>query len=280
MKVLEVLEKTTQFFKEKNLDSPRLDAELLILDALNLKDRVELYLKFDQPLKESEVVLCRDRVRRRAQGEPVAYILGKRAFYKSEFIVSPGVLVPRPETEIIVEKLLEKLDSEASYKILDMGCGSGCLGLSLVKELPNARLVSVDISPIAAEVTQKNSDKLRLSDRVTVVQGPIEKTEFSDLFDLVVANPPYIDIESADVDASVKKFEPPEALFSEDKGFYSIQSWSQLAYSLLKNGGLVGFEIGYDQGPRALEHFQRLGFLEVTCEKDYSGRDRHVFAKK
>ena len=136
----EILQKTTQFFKDKKIDSARLDAELLIADALKLK-RIELYIKFEYPLTEGEIQICRDFVRRRAQLEPVAYILGKKDFYNESFIVKFGVLIPRPETEGLVEEVLrwQKERNLSEPAIVDLGSGSGCIGLSVLKELSGDR---------------------------------------------------------------------------------------------------------------------------------------------
>lgn len=291
MKLKEVLDKTTNFFKEKKIESPRLEAELLLSHALDL-ERIQLYLKFDQPLKESELSVCREFVRRRVQGEPVAYILGYRDFYKNRFFVDVNTLIPRPETEHLVEEvLLWAQDRGQTYGLLDLGTGSGCIGLSLLKECPQARLVAVDISEKALEVARKNAAALEVADRVLFVHSDAANTDqimkaFKDFtlqssIDVLVSNPPYIAEGDVFVEENVKKFEPHSALYAADEGLRLLREWSRSFGSYLSSRALCLMEMGATQGVEMKKHFHSLEFFnEVRVIKDLSGHDRIIVGEK
>ena len=283
MKVQEILDRTIQFFRDKKLDSPRLDAELLISRALGYR-RIDLYLKFDQPLAEADVVKCREVVRRRSQGEPVAYILGEKDFYGLTFQVDSRVLVPRPETEMLAEAALEvlgKLPKEDALEVLDLGSGSGCLGLTLATKTPNARVTMVDLSEQALQVAQGNAEKLGVANRCDWLLGDAAEVDLqSKVFDLIVANPPYIANNDPRVQASVAQFEPHLALYANEGGFSAIQSWARHSVRNLKPGGWIGFEFGIDQDQLAKELFTSLGLTDVKIIVDLSGLPRHVVGRK
>jgi release factor glutamine methyltransferase len=285
MKLKEVLDKTTAFFKDKKLDTPRLDAELLLSHGLKL-DRIQLYMKFDQPLSDEELATCRELVRRRSQGEPVAYIQGSKEFYGFSFEVNSHVLIPRPETEHIIDEALKwATDKDRELKILDLGTGSGCVGLTLLKKFPNARLVSVDISDEALKVAQRNAESLGVQDRVRFVHADAGNTDVvlqnyqafmgQSKIDILVSNPPYIANEDPLVEKDVRKFEPHTALFAADDGLALLKLWSAQYSPKLSHPGLLLMEMGMSQGPIMSEHLVKLGmFNEVRVIKDLSGHDR------
>lgn len=287
MKLKEILDKTTAFFKDKKIETPRLDAELLLAHGLKL-ERIQLYLRFDQPMKEDELVILRELVRRRASGEPVAYILGYRDFFKSRFEVNSSTLIPRPETEHIVEDVLAwGTDKEQSLGIVDLGTGTGCIGLSLLVEYPNSRLIAVDISDKALEVAARNAVALGVSDRVQFVSADAGQVDLimpkyrdfvgRDKIDVLVSNPPYIAHEDLDVEVSVKNFEPNSALFADDQGLALLKKWSTLYVSALATPGLMLMEMGMSQGADMKEHFANLNlFDEISVIKDLSGHDRII----
>jgi release factor glutamine methyltransferase len=280
MLLKEVLTKSIQFFKDKKIETARLDAELLIAHALKI-DRISLYVKYEQPLNEDEVKICREFIRRRSLGESVAYIIEEKGFFGHVFKVLPGVLVPRPETEHIVEEVLKFIEKNKieNPQLIDMGAGTGCIGLSILKAVPESTLVSVDISEIALQNIKLNVEKLGLEDRVTVIHSAIENLDWGSLpkFDAIVSNPPYIDIADPDVDAHVRKFEPAAALFAENKGLLFLQNWSKLSLGSLKKPGIMAFEMGHLQGPIMKEHFQSLNvFSDVSVIQDLSEKDRIV----
>lgn len=281
MTLKEIIDRTTQFFKDKKFDSPRLDAELLIAHGLKI-ERIQIYLKFEQPLEEAQLQVCRDLVKRRIQGEPVAYILGYKEFFGERFSVNSNVLIPRPETEHVVEAALDwAKDKTKAYKILDLGTGSGCIGLTLLKKLPQAQLTSVDISGGALEVAQQNAVQLKVEDRVQFVQGDaLEKEASLAQFDIIVSNPPYVAAGSVHLEENVKKFEPSSALFAEDAGLQFLKNWSEKYRTHLNSEGIMLMEMGFDQGPAMKSYYQSLGFQEVKIIKDLSGHDRVISGVK
>lgn len=293
MKLKDVFEKTVQFFKEKKIETARLDAELIISHALKI-ERLQIYLKYEQPMSEAELSLCRELVRRRSQGEPVAYILEEKGFYGEVFTVGPGVLIPRPESELVVEQALafvkEKKNNEDSNKksirLLDLGAGSGCIGFAILKNLLKDRLqaslVSVEKSPQAFAYLQKNQHKLDLKSHSELRQSDVlSLQESQETYDIIVANPPYIAADDPLVEANVRKFEPETALFSAAQGFADIKAWSEISVNQLKSPGLMLFEIGQSQGVQAATHFRRLpGLKKAEILKDLSGLDRVIRAEK
>lgn len=282
MKIQEILTKTTQFFIAKQIDTARLDAELLISSALKLQ-RIDLYLKFDQPLKNEEVDTCRELVRRRSTGEPIAYILNEKGFYGLDFYVDKRVLIPRPETELLVERALEYLSQAdvAAPQIVDLGSGSGCIALTLAHKIPDAQVTLVDLSEDALDVAKLNAERLTLVERsrfVNVKAQDLDQAAGS--LDLVVANPPYIGRDDKEVQPEVVKFEPHSALFADDAGLREIREWTPKAYGWLKSGGALFMEIGFNQGQDTAEIFRQAGFKNVVVHKDLAGLDRLVVGVK
>lgn len=281
MKLKEVFEKSVQFFKDKKIDTARLDAEILLSHVLKL-DRLQIYLKYEQPLSESEITLCREVVRRRSQGEPVAYITGEKGFYGEIFAVGTGVLIPRPETEQIVEEALLFIQQKeiTNARVLDLGAGTGCIGLSILKQNPTATLVSVERSPAAFQYLQKNREALGLVDRSVVQLADVMNFVTDEKFDIIVANPPYIDRQDPLVQDTVKKFEPDEALFAAGEGYQDIADWSKKFRSNLATPGLMLFEIGHQQGAETKRLFSEENlFGHVAVLKDLAGLDRVVKAE-
>lgn len=274
MKIQEVLDKTTKFFREKAIDSARLDAELLLSSALGIR-RIDLYLKFDQPLAEAELEKCRTLVKRRSQGEPVAYILGHKEFFGFDFVVDANVLIPRPETETLVEIALEFLQPLADPCFADLGSGSGCIGISILKRNEQARGFLVENSPEAVELIKKNAGILNVIDRAEVKLMRAQEFQATEL-DLVVANPPYIAPGDLQVEENVRKFEPSAALFAEENGTQQIREWAKQASQCLRSGGRAMFEIGANQAEVAKNIFADAGFQNIQIKRDLSDRDRIV----
>lgn len=249
-------------------------------------------------LAPQELQICLQKIERRIQGEPVSYITNKKDFLNYTFFVQDGVLIPRPETELLVEYILHWIEehpessSAKEFWALDIGCGSGCIGVSLLKEVFKMRLVSVDVSEKAIETTLENAKALMVSDKITVLKKDADllsykdfecfkENGFSGAFDIVVSNPPYISKEDPLVEANVKKFEPHEALYCQDNGLEKILKWTNLAGSILKDKGLWIFEIGASQGKAAEKIVQDSGFFEdIQVAQDYAGYDRFIIATK
>jgi release factor glutamine methyltransferase len=287
LQVKDILAKTTGFFRDKGFESPRLDSELLIAEALKWK-RMNLYLNHEYPLSEEELSACRELVKRRAAGEPVAYILGRKDFYNHSFIVSSAVLIPRPETEEMVERALQwtkrSMPDAEKIRVVDLGTGSGCIGLSFLADCPASELLAVDLSVDALAVAEQNAAQMELKDRVIFVNqdaalldaNVLEKT-MGGLADLVLANPPYIANDDPQVDANVRKFEPGQALFSADHGLADLRAWSQTAARIARPGALVIFEMGCDQAAQAKSVFENVGtFRDVEIVRDLSGKERFI----
>lgn len=283
MQLNDVLQKTIQFFKDKNFETPRLDAELLIAHALKMP-RIQLYVKFDSPLTEAEVNLCREYVKRRVAGEPVAYIIEEKGFYGHNFKVKPGVLIPRPETEMMVDEVLAdfKKQPRDQVRILDLGAGTGCIGLSILKHIPLAKLITVEKSAEAFAILKQNIETLELTERTEAINADVADLNPADLgkFDYIVSNPPYIDANDTQVEPHVRKYEPSLALFSEGQGLHALKSWSTKFAPSLKEQGVMLFEMGHTQGPTMHKHFSDLpGLKGVAVLKDLSGLDRIIKAR-
>lgn len=221
----------------------------------------------------------------RCSGVPLAYVLKEKGFFKDIFHVEPGVLIPRPETELLVEKSFEQFkDRISSLKtIYDFGCGSGCIGLSILKESSEfTRLVGFDISEVAIKVSHINATKLGVSDRASFQLLPVEDLLMfvSEKADLVVANPPYIALGDSDVATDVKKYEPHEALYSGDRGLEKIETWSLVAFQALRPGGVLALEFGRGQEDKVRAYLRELGFLNISIYKDLAGISRAAVAQK
>jgi len=254
------------YFKERGLDSPRLDAELLIAHALRV-NRTRLYTHSDQPLTTQERDTLRALVKRRAMREPMAYILGVREFYGRDFRVSADVLVPRPETEHVVEEALafvkrmtaasrasETTDSESAVtptiRILDVGTGSGALAVTLAAEIPHASVIALDLSPAALAVARDNAEKLGVADRVTFYESDLFTAlpQDTEPFDIIVANPPYVcTTERAGLMPDVRDYEPGMALFAGADGLDVLRPLCAQVQIYLRPGGLFLTEMGETQ---------------------------------
>lgn len=285
MKLKDVLTKSIDFFRDKKIESPRLEAELLIAFALKMK-RMDLYLKYEQPLSEPEIQACRDIIRRRSTGEPVAYITNEKGFFGHNFFVKSGVLIPRPETELIVENAESyfKNQKNENLKFLDLGGGSGCIGLTLLKLFPEATLDVVEFHPPALDCIRENIQRLGVENRVEILAQKVEDVNWSSSaqkYDAIVSNPPYIDQNDPEVQKEVRQFEPHEALFAADQGLALVKSWSKLTVPCLKDKGLMMFEMGYTQGEAVKNHFDALKeFSRIEIVKDLAELDRFVKAVK
>lgn len=278
-----ILNWTKQHLEKKGVENPRLDAEVLLCAVLKCQ-RVKLYLDFDYPLSKEEKALMRTYVERRANFEPLAYIIGERAFMRNSFKVTPATLIPRPETELLVEALTKAapyLRAEGDVKILDIGTGSGAIIVSLLDYLPKAVGVGVDISNDALAVAKENAERIGVKGRVAFRQSdvfsnvPIEKK-----FDIIVSNPPYIPAgDIAGLDKDVQK-EPRGALDGGADGLDFYRRITQEAAEHLAEDGLLAFEIGSEQGPAVSDLCLAHGFKKAVVRKDYAGLDRMVFAIK
>ena len=271
-----VLQWSTDFLRQRGFDTARLDCELLLAHGLNLS-RIQLYTNFDKPMLPEERNKFRAMLQRRVTGEPVAYLLGYKEFYGRRFDVDSAVLIPRPETEHLVEEALACANkiALAAPRILEIGVGSGCLLVSLACEIPAATIEGWDISAEALVVAARNVATHVVQDRVSLLccDALAEKSwEVAQQFDLLVANPPYISIDDQAVQANVKKFEPAAALFAGDDGlvFYrQIAAWAGKV--LVPDSGMICLEIGKDQQAMIEQIFADHGWTLANQVRDYSG---------
>lgn len=278
--ILKILQWTQQYFQSKGVENPRLDAEVLLCAVLD-KSRIQLYTNFDEPLEEQELKQYRGYVARRAAREPVAYILGHKGFLQYDFKVTKDTLIPRPETELLVEQMVSLNRDRGPVRILDLGCGSGAIIDSLLAELPEARGMGVDISPGAAAVTRENAQSLGVGDRLeTVVSDLYEKVPREEKFQVLVSNPPYIpEGDLAGLQAEVHR-EPRRALDGGRDGLDFYRRILRDLWSYLDQEGMAAFEIGQGQGEDVARLCREAGLDCVKVRKDYGDMDRMVFAAK
>ncbi len=272
--VLNLLETTSRYLTEKGMSSPRLDAELLMGRVLNMS-RVQLYCAFDKPLSNIEIDAYRSFVKRRAKGEPVAYLLGEKEFYSLPFYVDRSVLIPRPETEHLVDRALEILAAKPESHVIDLGTGSGAIAIAVAAHCPAVDIAATDISPDSLFVALKNAEKQALDTRIRFVQGDLFASEKGP-FDLVLSNPPYIDKnDCARLMPDVLDFEPPDALFAPESGLGVIRRIIEEAPERCADGATMLMEIGYDQADRVLSIVENTArYKSASLIKDYSGKRR------
>jgi release factor glutamine methyltransferase len=275
--IRKVLTWTTQHFEKRGVDAPRLTAEVLLAYVLKTT-RVRLYVDLDRPMEKTELTTFRALIERRMGGEPTQYLTGVREFYNRPFKVDPRVLIPRPETELLVEAALHRLPRDAPGTALDVCTGSGCLAISLAAERPQATVLATDLSPDACALARENAQALGVADRVTVLQGDLYAPLPPDArFDVVVSNPPYIATgEIPTLSAEVRR-EPLLALDGGPDGLVAVRRVVKEARRWLEPGGLLAMEIGETQGSAVQALLQAAGYEDARVEKDLERRDRLAF---
>lgn len=277
--VLEIIKKTTDFFAAKGIESPRLNAELLIGHALGLK-RMQLYLQFERPLSEPELDKIRPYVRRRGQHEPLQYIVGETEFSGLRLKVDRRALIPRPETELLVENVVTACADKPPARILDLGTGSGAIALALARAFAAAEVTAVDLSEEALALAAENATAVGLADRIRFVRSRWFDALAADArFEAIVANPPYLtEDETRQTRPEVRDFEPALALTSADDGLADLRTIIAGAPRFLAPDGLLAVETGIAQHARLLEMVAQAGFARSESRQDLTGRDRYVFA--
>ena len=277
-----ILKWTEQYFGTKGVEAPRLDAEVLLSHVLK-KERIYLYVHFDEPLEPEELTIYREYIKKRIQRMPVAYIIGQREFMGLPFRVTPDVLVPRPDTEILVQAVMDRLkaagnEEQKAQTIADIGTGSGAICLSLLHYLPRLQAVTVDISPAALAVARENAAALELAERIEFREGDLLEPLAGQCFQAIVSNPPYIP--KADIlglEPEVREYEPMGALDGGRTGMDFYERLLAGAAPLLAAGGFLALEAGIHQAEPITELAARnpaWGRQEVL--KDYGGIDRVV----
>ena len=276
MTVLEVLQSTTAYFQKRAIESPRLNAEHLVAHSLG-KKRIELYLDFERPLSEPELAPLRELVRRRGQGEPLQHLLGTVEFADQIFVSDKRALIPRPETEQLVEYLCD-FSWPAQPRMLDVGTGSGVIVLSLAARFPEARLEAVDISEEALALARENAARLSIPERIHFSLGHLlDKVDGA--FDLIVANLPYVAATEAGRLAPEVRHDPPIALYGGTVGDELIRELIGSAPAHLAPGGLLALEIGHDQSAGLTAFLVEENYHDIMAKKDYAGSARFLFAR-
>ena len=278
MTVLEVLQSTTGYFQKRNIDSPRLNAEHLLGHVLGRR-RMELYLDFERRLRESELVPLRELVKRRGSGEPLQHLLGTVEFCGRSFHCDKRALVPRPETEQLVELLILHFKPETAYsRMVDVGTGSGVIALTLAAEFPKAEIVGADISEDALMLARENAERLGVVDRVRFLRSNLLESVKPD-FDVIAANLPYVSTKDRQNLSREVLHDPEVALFAGARGDELVRQLIAQAPSWLRPGGMLAMEIGIGQSETLVAVLTEKNYRDIWTEKDYSGVIRFLFAR-
>jgi release factor glutamine methyltransferase len=276
--VLEIIKRTTEFLEKRGVEGARLNAELLIGHALGLK-RMQLYLQFERPLTELELEKIRPLVKRRGNREPLQYVMGETEFSGLKLKVDPRALIPRPETEYLIELVLPRMAAPPA-NILDLGTGSGAIALALAVKYPNAKVTAVDKSAEALSLARENTAALDLAARVNFIQSDwFAAVPGEARYELIVANPPYLsDGEVQEAQPEVKDYEPKSALSAGANDTADLEQIIQGARSRLAPGGLLACETGLGQHVRLLAQANEAGYTRTESLRDLAGRERYLLA--
>ncbi len=275
--VLELLKTTAEYLDGKGVDNGRLDAERLLAQVLEL-DRVGLYMQFDRPMQDEELTAYRALVKRRASREPLQYIQGETEFWSLPMLVTPAVLIPRSDTEILVEEALKRLPENP--RILDVGAGSGAIGIALAHEKSDAEVTALDLSAEALEVVARNADLNGVRDRLKTIQGDLAQLPEGP-WDMVVSNPPYIPL--ADYETlmpEVRDYEPALALKAGEDGLGCYRALADQVQRILAPGGWILLEVGIGQATDVADFLRKAGLTDVSVRADYGGVDRVVCGRR
>lgn len=276
-RIKDILDWTTRFFLEKGIEEPRLEAEVLLARVLK-KNRVYLYANYEAPVNQEERVSYRKLISRRVKGEPLAYIVGCKEFMSLEFELGPDVLIPRADTELLVETVMDLAKDKADLRICDVGTGSGAIAVSLAYYLPDAMIFATDISSRAVEIARKNAGRHKVD--IHFSQGDLLYPLLNEeKFDIITANLPYISPdEYEELDRGIRQYEPRGALLAPGDGLDIYRRFLPQAFNMLKPGAYLLIEIGCNQGRQALIMGQE--FIQKEIVKDIAGRDRLLILRR
>jgi len=284
--IQKLLNWTTEYLTNKSIDSPRFSAELLLSHVVGLK-RIELYTQFDKQVPQQQLDLLHELVKRAGLHEPVAYLSGITEFYSLDLDITSDCLIPRPETELLVQRAIEFLRTRSGIQyICDLCTGSGCIAVAIAKNVPYARVTATDISDAALEIAARNVEKHQLKKQIRLLCGDLFEPIIQQLdvsqFDLIVCNPPYVSTaEYEKLDKNVKDYEPEFALLAGEDGLDVYRRIIEKVDEFLKPGAALMLEIGYAQGPAFRELLEQTGaFEKIVIEKDLHNNDRVVTTRK
>lgn len=279
--ILESINLSSKYLAQKGIESPRTNAELLLANIIGCK-RLDLYLSFDRPLGKEETEKYREFIRRRGSFEPLQYITGKVEFYGLEFKVTPSVLIPRPETELLVENIINVLSKEKQSIILDIGCGSGNIAIALAINLPSTKIICTDNSDDAIKISKENAEIHLVSNKIDFLNHNIMKEDLINFpdFDIIVSNPPYVSKENFSIlQKEIRDFEPRSAVTDDKDGFTFFREISVKSFRKLKEGGKLFFEVAQGQSDGVMEIMKKNNFINITIIKDYQSIDRVIFGE-
>ncbi len=281
--VIESINLSEKYLREKGINEPRINAEIMLAEILRCK-RLDLYLRFDRPLKEEERNKYREFLARRGNHEPLQYILNKTEFYGLEFYVDENVLIPRPDTEILVEEIIERFSkSESEIKILEVGTGSGNIAVALAKNISAAEITAVDVSEEALKIAERNAEtngiKNIIFKAVDIFDEEIMKS--GEKYDVIVSNPPYIPKDNLETsEKEVKDYEPLNALSDGKNGLSFYERICETGKEKLKANGMIFFEIEKDADEKVKAIMEKKGYKKIGTKKDYSGITRIIWGSK
>lgn len=286
--VTRLLAWTREYFQRGGIESPRLCAEILLAHALGCQ-RIQLYTRFEEAPADDALARYRALVKQAVGGHPIAYLTGSKEFFSLPFEVNADVLIPRPETEILVERTIDlvRRTPDAQPDILDLGTGSGCIAVALARHLPQARVFASDVSPAAVAVARRNAAKHAVAERIEFRCGSLfEPWADTDghaapgAFDIIVSNPPYIATEGAPVDRNVRDFEPQVALFAGPDGLAVARPLLAAAPPRLKSGGHLLLEMAFDQAPAVRALLADAFWRDIVTYRDGPGHERVMHARR
>ena len=279
MNIKNILDQGAVTLKKKNIPNPYLDSEILLSMLIN-KDKKYIILNSKEILNNKQIDSFNNLIKRRKNGEPIAYLINKKEFWKDEFYINKDVLIPRPDTEVLIEQVLKIYSEQSQQQVLDIGTGSGCILLSIIKERPNFYGTGIDISKKSIKVSKINAKQLNLTNRVKFIHSSVDNFNIGK-YDLIVSNPPYIKLLSLKyLERDVVNFEPKLALSGGFDGFSKIRKVINKASNLIKKNGKFILEIGFNQKNKVIKILKEEGFYVNKAIKDYGNNDRCIISTK
>jgi len=279
MNIENILNKGINILQNSEISNPQLDCQILLSKSIR-KDQKFIILNPKESLNLEQLNKFKNLIKRRKRGEPIAYLINKKEFWKDEFYVNKDVLIPRPDTEIIIEQVLKISSKKSQLQVLDIGTGSGCILLSILKERPNFYGTGIDISKKSINVSRFNANKLHLTNRTKFIHSSVDNFKIGK-YDVVVSNPPYIELLNLKyLEKEVVNFEPKLALSGGLDGFSKIRNVINKARNLIKKNGKLVLEFGFNQKYRVKEILKEEGFYINKSIKDYGNNDRCIVSTK